>query len=310
MTKHFYGLLFISLCLSSQSFCQQESRTAYLNYMFQETTKKQALYIGEISSENGLCKLECRYKHNKRLAVIAHFLSSSLTTLEGPYTSYFNAESKQSEGNYSNGKMDGVWKYWNEKGNLEDSIVYKQNKKIQATYFYRFSNGNLSHETYTDKTSGIFKSITYTESGQKKREMLQIDTSFFIKTFLGNTIELDTFYIIKDTTKNKTDTTVFKHAEFQGGATAWAKFLMKKLNANTPIDNGAPEGTYNVQTGFIILKNGEVEGVRAETDQGYGTEREVIQLIYSTPNWVPATYKGKPANSYFKQPVTFIVQSN
>jgi periplasmic protein TonB len=97
-------------------------------------------------------------------------------------------------------------------------------------------------------------------------------------------------------------------AEYPGGTAAWAKYLRNNLDANTPIDNGASEGTYTVVVRFIVSKDGSISDVVAETKHGYGMEAEAIKIIKKGPKWTPAQQNGRMVNAYRRQPITFVVQ--
>ncbi|HLG38033.1 MAG TPA: energy transducer TonB [Chitinophagaceae bacterium] len=102
-------------------------------------------------------------------------------------------------------------------------------------------------------------------------------------------------------------TKVDKDAAFPGGDPAWKNFLQKNLNANVPADRGAPTGVYTVMLQFIVNKEGKVSDIKPLTNQGYGTEQEVVRLLRLSGSWEPAMLDGKPVNAYRKQPVTFMI---
>jgi periplasmic protein TonB len=112
----------------------------------------------------------------------------------------------------------------------------------------------------------------------------------------------------KDEDEDKVFTKVENEAEFPGGDGAWRRYLEKNLNANTPVDNGAPEGTYQVIVQFIVSKDGSISDVKAVTDHGYGMEAEAIKIIKKGPTWKAALQNGRNVNAYRKQPITFLVQ--
>ena len=97
-------------------------------------------------------------------------------------------------------------------------------------------------------------------------------------------------------------------SEYPGGGAAWAKYLRNNLDANTPIDNGAAEGTYTVVVRFIVSKDGSISDVVAETKHGYGMEAEAMKIIKKGPKWTPAQQNGRMVNAYRRQPITFVVQ--
>jgi GldM C-terminal domain/Gram-negative bacterial TonB protein C-terminal len=99
-------------------------------------------------------------------------------------------------------------------------------------------------------------------------------------------------------------------ASFSGGEIGWRKFLEQKLNANVPVDNGAPSGRYTVIVQFVVDRQGNIRDVKALTKHGYGMEAEVMRIIRIGPKWVPAIQDGRSVNAYRKQPVTFVTQDD
>jgi protein TonB len=96
-------------------------------------------------------------------------------------------------------------------------------------------------------------------------------------------------------------------AKFLGGDAAWKRFLERNLNANAPVDNGAPPGVYQVVVQFVVSRDGTVSDIRALTNHGYGMEQEAIRVLKKAPKWEPAVQNGRQVNAYRKQPITFQV---
>ncbi len=101
---------------------------------------------------------------------------------------------------------------------------------------------------------------------------------------------------------------VEEEASFPGGLPSWRTFLMKNLDPNIPIDNGAPSGKYTVTVQFVVGKDGAVSNIKALTNFGFGMEEEVVRIIQKSGNWSPALQNGKAVNAYRKQPVTFVLE--
>lgn len=97
---------------------------------------------------------------------------------------------------------------------------------------------------------------------------------------------------------------------FPGGTNSWRSFLVKNLNGATPVDNGAPEGTYTVIVQFIVDKDGNISDLKALTNHGYGMEEEVLKLLKKSPRWEPAIQNGRQVKAYRRQPVTFQVEED
>jgi protein TonB len=108
--------------------------------------------------------------------------------------------------------------------------------------------------------------------------------------------------------EDKIFTKVENEAQFPGGTAAWVRYLQKKLNANTPVDNGARSGTYQVIVKFIVSKDGSISDVQPETKHGYGMEEEAMKIIKRGPKWTPALQNGRNVNAYRRQPITFVVE--
>jgi hypothetical protein len=95
--------------------------------------------------------------------------------------------------------------------------------------------------------------------------------------------------------------------KFPGGEMAWRSFLASNLKPSTPVDNGAPPGTYPVQVQFKVANDGTIFDIQPTTYIGYGMEKEVVALMQKSPKWIPAEQNGYKVTSLHKQKVTFVV---
>lgn len=115
---------------------------------------------------------------------------------------------------------------------------------------------------------------------------------------------------IIEESKNKNDepfTSVEVDARYDGN---WSKFLLQNLNPNTPVDNGAPVGRYQVIVQFVVDLDGKVSDIKALTSHGYGMEEEAVRVIKRAKGWIPAFQNGTHVKAYRKQPIVFEVQEN
>jgi len=87
----------------------------------------------------------------------------------------------------------------------------------------------------------------------------------------------------------------------------WKSFLERNLNANVPVDNGAPAGHYSVVIQFVVDKEGNVSDIKALTNHGYGLEEEALRVIRKATKWEPAIQNGYKVKAYRKQVITFEV---
>lgn len=87
----------------------------------------------------------------------------------------------------------------------------------------------------------------------------------------------------------------------------WEKFLLRYLNGNIPVDNGAAPGRYTVMIQFVVDVDGSVSDVRPMTNLGFGMEQEAIRVLKKATKWEPAFQNGRQVKAYRKQPITFVV---
>lgn len=87
----------------------------------------------------------------------------------------------------------------------------------------------------------------------------------------------------------------------------WSAFLLKNLNGNVPLDNGAAPGRYTVLIQFVVDIDGSVSNIIPLTSVGYGMEDEAIRVLRKAKGWEPAIQNGHKVKAYRKQPVTFEV---
>ncbi len=104
---------------------------------------------------------------------------------------------------------------------------------------------------------------------------------------------------------------VKKRPEFPGGKNAWQEFLRSRINLKVPFANKAKPGNYQVMIRFIADSEGKLWNIGADTNRGYGLEKEVIRVIKKSDKWIPAeTSTGKRVSFTLRTAVTFIVKQN
>lgn len=87
----------------------------------------------------------------------------------------------------------------------------------------------------------------------------------------------------------------------------WKAFLENNLNANVPVDNGAPAGRYSIIIKFVVDKEGKLSDILALTNHGYGMEDEAIRVIKKSKTWEAAIQNGSKVKAYRKQVIVFEV---
>lgn len=98
--------------------------------------------------------------------------------------------------------------------------------------------------------------------------------------------------------------TVEVPAEFIGD---WTKFLLRHLNSQVPVDNGAPTGIHAVMIRFVVDEEGNVSNIVPLTKIGFGMEEEAIRVLKKATKWKPAIQNGYQVKAYHTQVVKFEV---
>lgn len=121
----------------------------------------------------------------------------------------------------------------------------------------------------------------------------------------GNTFE----HIAASVTSKKIEEEIFIDVQVKASYRGdWDNFLRRNLNADLPVENGAPPGTYRVIVGFTVAKNGKVSDVKALNDPGYGTAAEAVRVIKASGDWEPGIQNNTKVSSRHKQAIVFVVE--
>lgn len=89
----------------------------------------------------------------------------------------------------------------------------------------------------------------------------------------------------------------------------WEKFLLKYLDGNVPLDNGAATGRYRVVIQFVVDKDGSVSDLKPLTNAGYGMEQEAMRVLKKADKWKPGLQHGFPVKAYHRQVIIFDVST-
>lgn len=92
-----------------------------------------------------------------------------------------------------------------------------------------------------------------------------------------------------------------RSAEFPGGQDSLLAFI--KNNLRWPDPEYCGEGTTVVA--FEISTTGKIRNIKIVRSIGELTDLEVLKFVKLMPNWIPATFLGKPIVSQVHLPIRF-----
>lgn len=277
--KFLFCIAILFTCITS--FSQTKNYIYYFDKDLNSVQDSTSILKGIGEYQNGLFALSIYNTQNKNLVILEHFKDSSLQISDGLFASYYDDKSKEWEGNYSEGKQDGLWKQSDKQGRTIDSSIYDNGEKIMTANF-----------TYYSLNDGV--------------EILRIDS---LKTGKVTQIVFDENRKIVSRTSFKEDedpdmvfTKVEIEASFPGGPASWQRYVTKVIQQYIDQFTDKDYGTCIVR--FIVDKTGKISNVEAITMKGTKLSEIAVDAIKKGPNWVPAQQNGRFVNAYRLQPVT------
>jgi antitoxin component YwqK of YwqJK toxin-antitoxin module len=296
MTKiAFFLICFISVSLSV--FSQDRKYDYFADADFNIVKEKKAAFGATGTIESGLYRLDFYNLGKGYLRRMVHYKNEKLEQKEGTSLRYYPNGQIEWRGEYKNDQFDKLWLQKDSTGRTTDSVIYDEGKLKFEHVNYYYPNGKLNGYRITDSVNNTLEEKMYTEEGKLRSEA----------NFIGDIGTAKDYDSLNNVTTTLLSTRSATEATFPGGAKEFKKYLERNLNGNTPVENGAPAGTYTVIVRFIVAKDGTISNIVPETNRGYGMEHEVIKMIRQSPPWDPAVQFGRKINAYRRQPVTFIV---
>jgi TonB family protein len=216
--------------------------TTWLDVIWKVSSKDSAIYYRLITKNDGLWLKQDFFKENNQLQMSGNYIDSACLLKTGFFV-------------------------WHRKdGSLADSILYKNNIKIEAWYFHE--NGKKSAYEVFENNKQI-KNINWNENG------IAIDENY-----------RDTVYESKYAT--------------------WKDYLEAALRMNQPkaYKKGKISGKLTVE--FYIGKDGYIINARVIKSSGYlELDNHAIGIINNSPRWTPARQHGRKVISRKEQPFTY-----
>jgi hypothetical protein len=289
MKQKIYCLLFL-FNIAISCFSQEYKYVYYLDNNLVSTNESAALFVGKGKIENGKFKLYCFNKLNNSLIMTIHFTDSSLSDMNGNFTSFYKNGIEENVGNYINNLEEGTWIKRDTSGLLKDSSIYKNGIKYAYAKFEYNNHKQISSYEFTDSLKNTYQYLSFDSTGTKVAEA----------SFTGN----NGIYNVYDSGKVKSEN-VFSRELKEAECPAFKKHLEKTLKADVGVINGVKYGIYQVIIKFIVNIDGTISDIVAETNHGYGMEAEGIRVIQKSPKWKPASMFGKLIKAYRRQPITF-----
>lgn len=252
------------------------------------------------------------------------------------------------EGNYLNGKLEGIWimKYGSGKISSRANYISGSKEGVMESYS---QNGSISQkgQFIEDKKSGFW--VSYNEKEELMSELnylddlLNGDAKYFVKGKLksagkynkgvkiykwteydetGKEISVSdygyTFVNKDDIKKNIPEPPVYnseatysiaeRMPSFPGGEKMMMEFIQKNIVYPQLEKESGIQGTVYVT--FIVDNIGEISGVKIlrGVAGGVGCDNEAKRIIGIMPRWTPGMQNGRPVNVSFNLPIKYLLK--
>jgi hypothetical protein len=211
---------------------------------------------------------------------------------------------------------------------IEKIEIFGQSKDITLQFLDAIGN-KIVHEEKSISLNGT-KTYTSTDPAGNKDENYKkwlVKDGLIIKVFQGKelvfngkinhkinnkanaSIKSDKKIIQKKTTpttiKNIDDNNIYNTAgievkpDFPGGLEKFYKFISK--NFQVPEEEGLKGKVFVT---FVVEKDGLLSDIKVLRDIGYGTGKEAVRVLKSSPRWEPGEQNGKKVRCIYSLPIS------
>lgn len=243
---------------------------------------------------------------------IGYSSTASPISYQGDYISYYKSGNKKMWSHYTHGMQDTVKLYY-PNGILHKHAFYtttviplSRNQHIltvkDSTGKDLVTDGNGTCSFYDDDFNEVI------ESGSVKNGVYDgLWTGKSGKNIKFKEIYKDGKLVSGESTKDDGDVVVykelFKEPSFTGGIDKFYEFVSRSVRY--PV-NAAMKGIQGIAIiQFVVLPNGNLTGMQTLNDVDTELADEAKKVIKNSPKWEPGLYRGRPARTYFKVPISF-----
>ena len=275
----FFAFLFVA-ALQAQG--QDKPHRYYLDKDLRFTSKDSSIFTGMGWEENGHIKLRCFNNINKTVVFLAYCTDTTLAVFDGLFQSYFPNGDVENEGYYVNGKVNGLWRKWNNFHDVVDSTIYDHGAELLYAKLGYHINRKIESVVIDDSRKGKIYTTYYNRAGD-----IVYDDS------VGVTPVADSIFIKPSVP-----------AAYPGGQAAWTDYISKVARKNKRAirkDNTA--GTCHIS--FVIDEEGNVSAIKVLTMKGTAMSKIISEAIAAGPKWIPATEEGRKVKSVSEIPITY-----
>lgn len=314
------GLTAALLLLTVVAFAQ--TRKEFFDFRFKPSEASPYYYVITQKTDSGWHR-EAYFVSQKTMAMQGTYKDEAGTVEHGWFEWYHPTRYQRTAGRYANGKKEGLWLGFDDKGNLIDSTTYAAGRRVGTSL--RWHSNGMTQDSVQFDNEGNGTDVSWYDDGKLyaagrwKQDTLKTGRwKYYHKngTSLADVDYVDgkkTACTCYDESGQALDTAACtdKAAEPGGGIRGWRRFLETNLSRLIEQKASSREwgvGKFTVFVRFLVEKDGSLTEFVPLTQYGKGVEDDVIKMLKLAPNWTPGRQWGRPVRSYHTQPITFQIR--
>jgi TonB family protein len=254
------------------------------------------------------------YLSTKKTYMKGLYKDSTLKIQNGWFRYFYVNQILSSQGNFVNGKKEGLWLSYHYNGMMKDSIVYVKGHIRTAIAWYSNGTPSDSVEVGADETGverGWFDNGQPSYSGRIFRDRKEKKWQYFHRNGQLAAIEeyeqdklLSRIYYDEAGVQLADTTNRDMYAEFKGGVKKWRSFLAAKLEFPPGVTLKNTE-KITVVVNATIDEEGNISDAYVSVPVHPKFDEEALRVFKRSPQWVPAIANNRHVKHYIRQPITF-----
>jgi len=310
--------LLLNLCLLLVLTSSAQKKEETFNFQF-KPSKSGPYYYVVTEKKDTVWERKAYFISQKSQAMEAFYKDEACKIPDGYMTWFHPTRVPKSKGLYVDGKKEGTWLEWNDKGLLIDSANYKNGNRTGVSY--RWHNNGMLRDSLDFDGQGNGVQVSWYDDGSLAcagRWIQDISKrgrwKYYHKN--GETMATEDYEYGKKVTCTcynesgvQLDSTacIDREAEPSGGKKGWQSFLEEGMTGvlDAKVRNREwSEGQATVVIRFIVEPDGSLSDFTSLTNYGSSIEYEVIRMLRRAPRWTPARQHGQAVRSFHTQPLT------
>lgn len=261
------------------------------------------------------------YLRESKLQMQGFYKDQNADTPHGHFSYFHSNGNLLSHGQYINGKKTGLWLSFHTNQMMSDSVFYDESGRVIGTRVGWHSNGYMSDSTFIQPDgsgirigwfdNGIVSEAGYFGPGHKQKGKWK----YFHSNGQLSSLELydngklvNKEYFDENGVKQNDTTNRDRNAMYPGGMKAWQKHLEKKMYF-PPQYKITNSDQVVVIVSWQVDEEGKVKDVEVTSSFHPQFDKIAVEVIKSSPKWLPAISHNRKIKQYPSQPVTFSQES-